>query len=755
MTKHYEMRGIKQFTGILLGTAALLAQPAMAQDKPADDSDQLGDIVVTAERRDQSLLKVPVAVSAITPTDLERQGIKSTFALSGSVPSLQVTSAFGEAQPNFTMRGIGVGNEYGANQVSPVGVYTDDNYLSARTMHGLQLFDLDRIEAVRGPQGTLYGRNTTGGAINFISVKPSLEAGTRGYVEVGYGRFREIRAQAAVEGTMSDDQLGFRASVNYVHADGYVKNIFPGQPDANSKDSIAGRLIVRAKPSEKLDITLKFTGSRGKPTQAAAFHLNDGTGTSTYLRSSDNLSFFQTNQPDLGHNEVANAGAQLNIKYELGDNLSIQSLSAYDWSKQNLTQEGSGTPVIGFLQTHYQDVYKQFNQELKLMYDAEQTNLQAGVYYGWDQIDNVDRYRLVSTLYIYQHFKQTRNSYAAFAQLNQKFGDNLGITLGLRYTEDKSRYAEAYSFITGFADPLTSPAFTTYGFSPTDPLAASVTFTHGSILPSGVIVPEATQERKSGKLTGKVGIDYTFDGGTMVYGHFSRGYRAGSFSSQFFGGNPIDFVPPEEVDAYEVGLKTKFLDGRANLTMAAFLTKYRNQQLNEVIGTTGFIRSVPGATIKGFELEINARPIPELTANLGLTYLHATYDKLTLSGVNLDGNKLPNAPDFTLNFGFDWKAAQLGSGNVIFSPNVTYTSKQFFSPFNNKDGNQNLNAPGHAIVNASLGWENDTVSVRGWVTNLTNQKYFMYGLNLRGSFGYDYMLHAPPLSYGVTARYKF
>jgi iron complex outermembrane receptor protein len=746
------MRGIKPFTAMLLGTAAVLAQPAMAQDAAADDGTKLEEIVVTAERRSESLMTVPVAVSALTTNDLARQGITSSFDLSASVPSLQVTSAFGEAQPNFTMRGIGVGNEYGANQVSPVGIYTDDNYLSARTMHGLQLFDLDRIEAVRGPQGTLYGRNTTGGAINFISVKPNLEAGARGFVEVGYGRFNEIRAQGAIEGTLSENTLGFRASVNYVHADGYVKNIFSGQPDANSKDSIAGRLIVRAQPSEKLDVTLKFTGSKGKPTQAAAFHLNDGTGTSSYLRSSDKLGFFETNQPDLGFNDVANAGAQLKVNYELNDNFSIQSLTAYDWSKQNLTQEGSGTPVVGFLQTHYQDVYKQFNQELKLMYDTDHTNLQAGVYYGWDEINNVDRYRLVSVLYIYQHFKQTRNSYAAFAQLNQKFGDNLGITIGLRYTEDKSRYAEAYSFITSFADPATSPAFSAYDFKPTAP---GTGFTHGSILANGTVVPEAAQERKSGKLTGKIGLDYTFDGGAMVYGHFSRGYRAGSFSSQFFGGNPIDFVPPEEVDAYEVGLKTRFLDGRANLTAAAFLTKYRNQQLNEVIGTTGFIRSVPGATIKGFELEVNARPVPTLTANLGLTYLHATYDKLTLSGVNLDGNRLPNAPEFTLNFGFDWKAARLGNGDIVFSPNMTYTSKQFFSPFNNKDGNQNLNAPAHAMLDATLGWEGEQLSLRAWMTNITNKQIFMYGLNLRGSFGYDYMLHAPPRSYGITARYKF
>jgi iron complex outermembrane receptor protein len=742
----------------LLGATAMVAAPALAQETAAAPestaaSDEIGEIVVTAQRRSESLMKVPVAVSALTTNDLERQGVTSTFALSGSVPSLQVTSAFGEAQPNFTMRGIGVGNEYGANQVSPVGVYTDDNYLSARTMHGLQIYDLERVEAVRGPQGTLYGRNTTGGAINFISVKPSLEAGTKGYVEGGYGRFKEVRGQGAIEGTLIEDKLGFRVSANYVEADGYVKNIFPGQPDANSKDSLAGRLIIRAKPDDRLDITLKVTGSKGKPTQAAAFHLTNGL--SGYNRDDDGLSFFETNQPDLGRNDIANVGAQLTVNYEISDTFSIQTLTAYDWSRQNLSQEGSGTPVVGFLQTNYGDVYKQFNQEVKLMYSNDRTNIQAGVYYGWDEINNEDRYRLVSTLYFYQHYMQTRNSYAAFAQIDQDITDKLGFTLGLRYTKDKNRHYDAYSFLTVFADPLTSPTFSTYNFDPTDPNAAAITFTHGSISAAGVITPDPEQQRSSSRLTGKVGLDYTFDGGTMLYAHFSRGYRAGSFASQFYGGNPIDFVPPEQVDAYEAGLKAPLFDRRANLTAAVFLTKYKNQQLNEVIGTTGFIRSAQGSTIKGFEAELDARPIPSLRTSLGFTYLDATYDTLTLSGTNLDGNSLPNAPKVTINAGADWTIGSIGSGEVVFSPNVTYTSKQYFSPFNDEAGNFNLNAPSNVMVDATLGWESDQLSFRIWTTNLLNKKLFMYGLNLRDAFGYDYMLHAPPRSYGASVRYNF
>jgi iron complex outermembrane receptor protein len=730
-----------------LAASVLAPVSAFAQ---AEEEQGVVDIVVTAQRRSESLMSVPVAVSAIGNEDLARQGIANSLDLSGAVPSLQVTSAFGNAQPNFTMRGIGVGNEYGANQVSPVGIYTDDNYLSARTMHGLQLFDLERVEAVRGPQGTLYGRNTTGGAINFISVKPKLEGGTTGFVEAGYGRFNAVTAQGAIEGTLIDDKLGFRASVNYDHARGYVKNIYPGQPDANSRDSLAGRLIIRAKPTDKLDITLKLTAATSDPTQAAAFHRNDGSGVSTYHREDDGLSFYETNQPSMGRSKVKNKGVQLNVNLELTDSLSLQTLTAYDRAKQGLTQEGSGTPVVGFLQTNYVDTYNQFNQEIKLSYDSDRTKVQGGVYYGWDKINNVDRYRLVKSLYIYQHYKQVRKSAAIFLQVDQNLTGQLVATLGVRYTKDKSKHYDAYSFITGI-DPAVAPDFFAYEFDPTAP---GTGFTHGSISPDGVITPEAAKRRKSNRLTGKAGLSYKFDSGALIFANYSRGYRAGSFSSQFFA-SPIDFVSPEKVNAFEVGAKGRVLDGRLALSGAAFLTKYKNQQLNEVIGTTGYIRSVPGSEIKGVEFEANGRWSSSLKTNFAITYLDAKYEKLTLSGVVLDGNTLPNAPKLTVNAGFDWTVGKLGNGNIVFSPNVIYTSKQYFSPFNKKDGNQYLVGKENAKVNVSLGWEGEQLGVRAFVNNLTNVKMFNYGLNLRGSFGYDYMLHAPPRTYGVSAKYKF
>ncbi|MFM2372611.1 MAG: hypothetical protein RIS85_2333, partial [Pseudomonadota bacterium] len=263
----------------MLALTTCLATPGMALAQSADEAAPAaaanGEIIVTAQRRAESILKVPVAVTAMSQDDLVKQGITNTAQMTGMVPSLQVNSPYGDSQPNFTIRGIGVANEHNPNQASPVGVYFDDAYIAARVVHGLQLFDMERVEVLRGPQGTLYGRNTTGGAINFISRKPSL-SGMSGNLQVGYGNYNTFTASGAVDTTLVEDKVGLRVAFNYAHGDGYIKNIAQDQPDANSTDFISARAILLLKPTERLTVTLKGTIGRSNPTQAAVFNLGTG-----------------------------------------------------------------------------------------------------------------------------------------------------------------------------------------------------------------------------------------------------------------------------------------------------------------------------------------------------------------------------------------------------------------------------------------------------------------------------------------------
>ena len=232
----------------LASAAALLTSPALAQE--AEDTGGLAEIIVTAQKRSENLQDVPAAISAIDGNAMLAKGIVETTDLMGALPNLQVTSPYGKTQPNFSLRGVGVANEFSASTASAVGVYVDEVYQSFRASHGQQLYDLERVEVLRGPQGTLYGRNTTGGAINFITRKPSLQ-GTNAYITAGYGNPNTYEIEAASEFTFTDDRFGMRFAGSFTKGDGYTRNPVDGKK-YGGQDSVAGRISLRFKPSDTL-----------------------------------------------------------------------------------------------------------------------------------------------------------------------------------------------------------------------------------------------------------------------------------------------------------------------------------------------------------------------------------------------------------------------------------------------------------------------------------------------------------------------
>ncbi|MEH3123466.1 MAG: TonB-dependent receptor [Sphingomonas phyllosphaerae] len=758
-----------------LGAAALAilahgghaqAQVAATTDTPPADAatgqapddratQQAGDIIVTAQRRSESLLKVPVAVTAISQDDLARRGIANTAQLTGTVPSLQVNSPYGDSQPNFTIRGIGVANEHNPNQASPVGVYFDDAYIAARAAHGLQLYDLQRIEVLRGPQGTLYGRNTTGGAINFISRRPDLE-GSSGNIQVGYANYDTFTAQGAVETTLAKDVAGLRLSFNYAKGDGYIRNIASGQPDLNSTDTLAGRAILRVKPTERLDIVIKGTYGRTNPTQAAVF--NRGTGADGFnpvlntSRAEKGLGFFEVDSQRVGRSYIKAYGTEALIKYTLSDAVELTSLTSYDHLTQKFTQEGTGLESPTFrqpLDTLYGNVFDMFNQELRVAYSNDRTNVQAGVYYGYD-MDASDSYYwlLDGAAMIRQRYDQIRRSYAAFAQGDQKFGSHVSVTLGLRYTKDQGRYQDYAAYA------VPQRAFTgtrdTSVFAP----ASGTFFLGGYDTGSARITSGPTLKLDSDALTGRAAINYSFDSGQILYASYSRGYRAAAFCGQCFTG-PINTTKPEQVDAYEIGAKGRTLNDLLSLSVSAFLMKYRNQQINEQIGAETILRNVDKSKMQGVEIEANLAPSSDLRINASASFLDARYQELRLSAGDLTGRRLPYAPRFSATGSVDWTLARTGAGRFLFTPSFVYTGLVYFTPYNRVAGNGNLRQDANTKVNAQLSYETERYTVRGWVTNLTNAKTFADGLDLRASFGFDYLIQSAPRTYGASVAFRF
>jgi len=729
-----------------LGLAA--AATVEAQQVSATSAD-VDEIVVTAQRRAQSLSEVPLAITALDGDSLSKQGITNSAELASAVPNLQISSPYGNTQPNFSLRGVSVANEYNSNQASPIGVYIDDVYIAARTSQGMGLFDLDRVEVLRGPQGTLFGRNTTGGAINFITRGPTL-TGENGYVEAGYGNFNTYTAQGAFEETLIDGQLGFRIAANYVKGNGQIENVFPGGSDPNSQDSRQVRVSLRFKPGDgPLDIKIRAYGGRDNPTQAAVQGL---------LPSREGLGFFQVDENRIGENQTSSSGIAVNVALAVSSDLTITSISSYDIGRQDLQQAADGSP-LDILDIDWQSHFRQYSEELRANYQTKQFNLVGGVYYGWDQTTTDNTFDIGSAIApgvdggFFQNYRQRRRSTAVFLQGDLNITDRLVFTLGARYTEDRVTYDDGFAnlFLGGVDTPHTPLATTVPcpGLPGTCAYDPNARFSlHGS----------------NDAPTGRAALSYTFDNGLLSYVSYNRGYRSGAINGGgYTSSSGITYIKPETVNAYEIGLKGRALDKKLTFAAAAFYYDYDNQQLQDTRpGPVAFLVNAPKSKIYGVESEATWKIIPALMLRASFGYLHATYSELSLQGTDLAGNTLPFAPTWTALAGLDWNIVSVGGGQLTFSPSANYVSRQFFSPFNDTNAvgspqdNTELQQGAYTKVQASLSWTRDKLQVRAWSDNLFNREVYSYGLDLRGAgFPYNFLVPSTPRTYGLNVRYSF
>ena len=734
---------------LLLSSASSAAIAQATQAGPAAASDLVQELVVTAQRREQSILKVPVAVTAVSGPALETKGVTNSAQLATVVPNLQVNSAYGDTQPNFSLRGVSVANEYNSNQVSPIGVYVNDVYIVSRTSQGMGLFDLDRVEVLRGPQGTLFGRNTTGGAINFITREPSMD-GSNGYVEAGYGSFNTFTVDAAGETTLASDQVGVRAAVNYATGDGEFQNVYPHGKDPDSTDSLQGRLSVRFRPDNiPLDVKVVAYGGSNDPTQAPVFGLG---------ASRQGLGFFQVDENRIGQNKTTAYGVSVNAAYSLSSDLKLISITSADGGSQNLQQAADGSP-LDILDINWRSQFRQFSEEFRFDYTTSRMTLIGGAYVGTDDTITDNTFDIASALGpgvnggFFQHYHQARQSYAAFAQGDFNLTQKLVLTLGVRYTQDEAQYKDG-----------TADLFLGNVGGPETPLATTAPC--AGVPGTCAYNPNArfNLNGSSGAPTGRAALSYTFDDGVLVYASYNRGYRSGAFNGGgYTSSSGISYVKPETVDAYETGLKGRFFDSRLTLAAAAFYYSYQNQQVQDTrAGPVSFLVNAPKSEIYGAEGEATFKVTPALVLNGSIGLLHAKYLQLNLQDTDLAGNDLPFAPHLTAEGGFDWTLGEVLGGTVSLSPTVNYVSHQYLSPFDSVDAagsaqvNSELQQPQYVKVNATLAWKRDRLTVRAWVDNLTNAEVLGYGLDLRGAgFPYNFLVPEAPRTFGADIRVSF
>ncbi|MEY2942260.1 MAG: hypothetical protein RLY97_274 [Pseudomonadota bacterium] len=849
-----------------------IASPTWAQTAPTPATAQtpaqagLEEIIVTATKRSENLQNVPVAVSAITQAALQKQGVFETTDLNHAIPNFQVSSPYGTQQPNFSVRGIGVGTEFNANAASPVGVYVDEVYQTFRASHGQQLYDLNQVEVVRGPQGTLYGRNTTGGTINFNTRAPSL-SGINGYATIGYGNYSRRNAEGAIEFTPVEGVLGIRLAGTYVKSDPYLVNKLAAGTNTSAAFGLSGlnknsgispggnesygfRGTIRFKPSAGVDLSLKAYAARSEggtenalPTgqsqtsdvinyRNANFLLAPlfqalvpaGLLPGTYSASANGLTTQQLQVDTVGKAITRAEGVVFNAKIKLSDHLRLISITGYDSGRYQQTATDCDATPNRLCSIGYASRFNAFNQDIRLDYSNGPTKFILGVYYGRDSItaDNTPDFfnflRDVNTavgspagyfnpggafgaalppgslptgITATQHFTQVRKSKAIYGEGSYQVAPTLKATVGLRYTADTNDFKDGittYFDDTGAARMLSVSNYAPGGVSQAFFIKPVLNQAGTVVIPAsaGALPGGLTRHGSSNRLSGRFILDWKPSDSMLVYASFSRGYRAGTFNGLAYGSaNQVYFVKPESINAYETGIKSRFLDNRLQINASLFYYDYKGQQGQVVdASATANLISLDGS-MKGAELDVQfaASRSLHLSASLGLlsskyadgacpaAAITATFPAqlgscVVSSGgqVSVAGNPFPYAPKTTANLGFDWDAYHVGDTKLTLHGDAAFSGQFYYDSFANysrgplpavASGVFNQGSKSYWMENARATVTHKNMSVSFWVKNLTNKTYYPFGISIENLFGNGYRVRGQPRTFGAEATVKF
>jgi iron complex outermembrane receptor protein len=730
-------------------TQVVYAQTDGSAEVEASSAPVIEVIEVTATKRPQNLQDVPITVTAISGSELKARNISETSDLMGSVPNLQVTSAYSKTQPNFSIRGISVANEFSASTASPVGVYVDEVFQTFRAAHGQQLFDLAQIEVLRGPQGTLFGRNTTGGAITIATVKPSLDDGNKGFITVGAGNFGSQAFTGAFEHTLLPGELGFRVAATQQKMDGYTFNPFDNQYYGET-DSQALRFSVKWAPNEDLEIDFKAYTAENDGLGDLAYGVGYFPGQANVLGAPTRNSLLpdgngrRLNEDEIESNEAnrygtSSDGMSLTASYTW-DDFTLTSITGFDKADFTLNPYDCDGTVLDLCAIRYFSESESFNQDLRLTYVTDRLSVVAGVYFGTEEVfteNEPDFFGLLDGLLPADLFNPVVGvidpSNPALGVIPSD-GNCSPLNLNANGFLDARTFFEFVGLTSGCAaagaPPFTSilanqqftierPSQAIYGeisydvtneFNVTVGLrytrddvefnnARTVLFDEaGNVrattipysFPADLSLARISQSEKSDEITGRVITSYDISDSSMAFFSYSRGYRAGTFNGLAYQDiNQVFFIEPETIDAYEVGYKSRWLENRLQINAAAFMYDYNNQQVAEIVGTTSFLRAADGE-LSGLEIELTALPTDSIRIRSSLGLIDSEYDegqRFTPNGVLVGGNSFPNAPDVTFNFGVDWNIMEIRGGFVDLTLDAQYMGEYNFDPFGNYGGN--------------------------------------------------------------------
>ena len=742
--------------------AALLLPPALPLSAIAADADAsaIEEIVVTARKREEGLLDTPLSVSALTAADLDRMQVDDLGDLSGIVPNLALN--IGDAA-NAVVYVRGVGQRDSLSFADPgVGIYLDDVYLGRAQGAFLDVVDVDRIEVLRGPQGTLYGRNTIGGAIKYVSAQPSAIPLVD--VEAGFGNFNERLVRGVVSGPMSEGgSLLGRLTVAWSGHDGYAYNVHAGAGSTDGdRDSLSWRAQLNYS-SDAWEAHLAVDRSVNDP-QRSVTPARVTVGPTLVAPTAGRPPAADPFSVEADFNDVerlAVQGASLILRRSLSPSVEVKSITAYRTVQHttHIDLDGTGYPIFGVLVAQDQN---QFSQEIQLAFaHGEAVSGLVGAY--WFSEDDVTPDGIRNSEPIDFAFgggfflpyntvsenDQRIEASAVFGELSWAAGERVELTAGLRYTDEerhlKRKACQAFS-----PAPL--------DIDGCNPAA-------GSLNPFALRLDLGDS---FDALTPKLGIAYAADSAGLVYFNWARGFKSGGFDGRigYNGASSPEAVDtqaepyePEFADTFEVGWKVGAEDGSWRFSASAFLNDYTDLQLSSFSATPsgGFatvFTNAGKAQTRGLEIEAMARPTPGLLLSASLGFLDADYQEfIDATQRDVAGERTPiHAPDQTGSLAAQYEVPT-GFGRVRLAWDVTWRS-DYFVEVNNHAA---LAQEGYGLHNVAVAFEeeDDRWAVSFGVKNLTDETYITHGFDLTAFPGVGLAYHGAPRTYRLKASYRF
>lgn len=681
------------FTSSSILLCSILSATAWADGHSPTEAKQplkLKDVTVTGTKEGEvKLQEVPAAISAYTEEDMSDAGIGNIKDLRMQTPGLNLTHNGQSAR--LYMRGIGSNLDFIGSDPS-VTVHVDGVYQSRTTSILEDFLDVERVEILRGPQGTLYGRNSTGGTINLITKKPEAESSGKLFAEVGSYSFRSVGGM--INGTISEDKVLGRLAVVKTDHDPYVKNTAAtGVDGLLDDDSLATRGALRFLLDDKSELVLRADYSdidRNPAAYKTTLVNSDGAAGTLAAGAIVPSDPWSVNVNDVDpYTESKNYGASIEYTRKISPELTLVSLTGYRDLDLKLKEDTDGSDVV-YLVTEYEEQQNMLSEELRLQYQGDRLKWVAGAYYLQEEHESDTA--INSTIVVVDSKHETQ-AYALFGQGTYSITDRLNTTLGLRYSSEEKEFDNVYDHADPTLDFSASPSNSWDSWSPS------------------------------------FSLDYTYDSGTMVYSSVKRGFKSGGY-------NMTDASPeysPEKVWSYEIGSKFQLLDKKLHSNIALFYSDYQDLQVSEFTSPGVLnVSNAAEANIFGLEIENKWMPTYNLAIEMNYAFLNAEYDNYIIPPVvNADSSIAQPEQDAS---GDDMVASpahkvslagqyfhDLPSGTLSYRLEYAWQDEQYFTAPNHETSYQGA----YALVNARFGYESadEMWEAEVYVENLTNKAY--------------------------------